>query len=130
MSTFAEAHLREMTDAQMAQFDLFLDENDWDIYYWSTQEPEGATANIQDTDKTPGVAQPRRGEWAQTIGTFKPQYRPVPTRWQNSEILAMLRRHVISRSAGGVHEDTDMSGDSLGQKIKGKGRGTYISALR
>jgi len=39
MSTFAEAHLREMTPAQMAQYDLFLDENDWDIYYWATQEP-------------------------------------------------------------------------------------------
>ena len=39
MSTFAEAHLRDMTPAQMAQYDLFLDENDWDIYYWATQEP-------------------------------------------------------------------------------------------
>ncbi|TVY25093.1 Succinate dehydrogenase assembly factor 2, mitochondrial [Lachnellula hyalina] len=127
MSTFAEAHLRDMTPAQMAQFDLFLDENDWDIYYWATQEPtptsqetaegagrgpEGATANAQGTDKEPKLetdewrqGSPRSGEWAQTIGTFKPAYRPVPTRWKNSEILAMLRRHVISRSAGGIHEE-------------------------
>lgn len=127
MSTFAEAHLRDMTPAQMAQFDLFLDENDWDIYYWATQEPtptsqetaegagrgpEGATANAQGTDKEPKLetdewrqGNPRSGEWAQTIGTFKPAYRPVPARWKNSEILAMLRRHVISRSAGGIHEE-------------------------
>src|SRR6266536_745391 len=55
MSTFAEAHLRDMTPGQMAQYDLFLDENDWDIYYWATQEPrptsqettEGAGAGPQ-----------------------------------------------------------------------------------
>lgn len=127
MSTFAEAHLRDMTMAQMAQFDLFLDENDWDIYYWATQQPsptsqetaegaakgpEGATANAQGHDKTPQLetdewrqGKPRSGEWAQTVGTFKPAYRPVPVRWRNSEILSMLRRHVISRSAGGVLEE-------------------------
>jgi succinate dehydrogenase flavin-adding protein (antitoxin of CptAB toxin-antitoxin module) len=72
MSTFAEAHLREMTPAQMAQYDLFLDENDWDIYYWATQEPtptsqetaegagagaQGATANVKGSDKMSPVAQ-------------------------------------------------------------------------
>ncbi len=28
-----------MTPAQLQQYDAFLDENDWDIYYWATQEP-------------------------------------------------------------------------------------------
>lgn len=144
MSTFAEAHLREMTKAQMAQFDLFLDENDWDIYYWATQEPtptsqetaegaghaaEGATANVAGINSAPETdawrqGQPRSGEWAQTIGTFKPAYRPVPVRWKNSEILAMLRRHVISRSAGGIHEGSaDVSGEGLSQSVKGTGGG-------
>ncbi len=160
MSTFAEAHLRDMTTAQMAQYDLFLDENDWDIYYWATQEPTptsqetadgagsgptGATVNAQATEKMPRVAQgtdprkqtgteletdewrqgkPRSGEWAQTVGTFKPAYRPVPARWKNSEILAMLRRHVISRSAGGIHEGkADVSGEGLSQGVKGTGGG-------
>jgi hypothetical protein len=147
MSTFAEAHLREMTPAQMAQFDLFLDENDWDIYYWATQEPTptsretaegtgagptGATASAQGSDKmspagqgkTGPELQPRSGEWAQTIGTFKPAYRPVPARWKNSEILAMLRKHVISRSAGGIHEGkADVSGAGLSQSVKGTGGG-------
>jgi hypothetical protein len=146
MSTFAEAHLREMTPAQMAQYDLFLDENDWDIYYWATQEPSPTsteTAEGSDYQKASPVAQgtdpgkqtgpelesdewrgggPRSGEWAQTVGTFKPAYRPVPARWKNSEILAMLRRHVISRSAGGIH-----IGEGLGQSAKGtSGGGMYV----
>jgi len=160
MSTFAEAHLRGMTPAQMAQYDLFLDENDWDIYYWATQEPTpasqetvegiesgatGATASAQGTERMSPVpqgtdpgkqtgseletddrkqGQPRSGEWAQTVGTFKPAYRPVPVRWKNSEILAMLRRHVISRSAGGIHEGkADVSGEGLSQSVKGTGGG-------
>jgi len=160
MSTFAEAHLRDMTPAQMAQYDLFLDENDWDIYYWATQEPtptsqetaegagagpEGATKNSQVTEKITPVAQgtdpgkqagpevetdewrqgqPRSGEWAQTVGTFKPAYRPVPARWKNSKVLAMLRKHVISRSAGGIHEaKSDVSGEGLSQSVKGTGGG-------
>jgi len=110
-----------MTKQQLWQYDLFLDENDWDIYYWATQEPiptsmkfaEGGSPS-QDTAATQGQAQtlakdgwqkPRSGEWAQTVGTFKPAYRPVPQRWKNSEILAMLRKHVKSRSANGTHEE-------------------------
>ncbi|KAH7400015.1 Flavinator of succinate dehydrogenase-domain-containing protein [Cadophora sp. MPI-SDFR-AT-0126] len=136
MSTFAEAHLREMTPAQMAQLDIFLDENDWDIYYWATQEPtptsqetaegagagpEGATLNAAGKEAKSPVA-PKSGEWAQTVGTFKPAYRPVPARWKNSEILAMLRRHVISRSAGGIHEgEAAVKGEGLTQSVSGTG---------
>ncbi|TQS35040.1 hypothetical protein Golomagni_04551 [Golovinomyces magnicellulatus] len=137
MSTFAEAHLRDMTVAQLAQYDLFLDENDWDIYYWATQDPpplsqdsaivandqhKNEVSQFQNKDEALNLAQdicstrpnletkekrnkePRSGEWAQTIGTFKPAYRPVPARWRNSEILSMLRRHVLSRSAGGIRD--------------------------
>ena len=148
MSTFAEAHLRDMTPAQMAQYDLFLDENDWDIYYWATQEPsptstetaEGAApqkaspvgqgtdagkqmgSKLESEDLRQG--EPRSGEWAQTVGTFKPAYRPVPARWKNNEILAMLRRHVISRSAGGAHEgQAEVSGEGLSHSVKGTGGG-------
>jgi succinate dehydrogenase flavin-adding protein (antitoxin of CptAB toxin-antitoxin module) len=154
MSTFAEAHLREMTTAQMAQYDLFLDENDWDIYYWATQEPSPTsmeTAEGVGPQKASTVAQgtdagkqtgpeletdewrqgkPRSGEWAQTVGTFKPAYRPVPARWKNSEILAMLRRHVISRSAGGIHEgQAEVSGEGLSQSVKGTGGGGTYNPL-
>jgi succinate dehydrogenase flavin-adding protein (antitoxin of CptAB toxin-antitoxin module) len=158
MSTFADAHLADMSMAQMAQYDLFLDENDWDIYYWATQEPTptsretaegaalgeaGATSNA--AGKNMGVAQgtdagkqtgpeletdewrqgkARSGEWAQTIGTFKPAYRPVPVRWRNSEILAKLRRHVIDRSAGGIHEGkASVGGEALSQGVKQTGGG-------
>lgn len=163
MSTFADAHLQDMTMDQMIQYDLFLDENDWDIYYWATQEPtptsretaegagsgpEGATLNAQGKNMGSPVAQgtdpgeqtgpeldtdhwrqgrPRSGEWAQTIGTFKPAYRPVPARWKNSEILAMLRRHVIERSAGGIHEGkAGIGGEALSQGVRGTGGGGKI----
>ncbi|KAI9849837.1 MAG: succinate dehydrogenase assembly factor 2 [Sclerophora amabilis] len=157
LSTFADAHLAGMSPAQLQQYDLFLDENDWDIYYWATQEPsptsretaegagpDAATSNAQGTpiasSKTPGSGgsssapetddwrqgQPRSGEWAQTVGTFKPAYRPVPQRWKNSEVLSMLRKHVIDRSAGGVHEEkgeAGVGGDALAQGVKGTGGG-------
>ena len=130
-----------MSPAQMQQYDLFLDENDWDIYYWATQEPsptsmdtaEGggpdvATPENQGKNLTDErVREPAKGEWAQTLGTYKPAYRPVPNRWKNSEILSMLRRHVINRSAAGVHEvsgeDLKVDGKGLAQGVKGTGGG-------
>ena len=123
----------------LQQYDLFLDENDWDIYYWATQEPtptshetaEGggealATANAQGKDaqgkdvqgKDEWKRSPASGEWAQTVGTFKPAYRPVPSRWKGSEILSLLRRHVKERSAGGV---ADTEGEA--KETEGKGLG-------
>lgn len=164
LSTFASAHLAHMTPAQLQQYDRFLDENDWDIYYWATQEPaptshetaeggapafatpsaQGTTDNASSSKPSAGSKSnadadtdawrkgaPRSGEWAQTVGTFKPAYRPVPTRWRNSEILAMLRRHVIEKSAGGVMGEGDaarvkeeMGGaEGLARGTGGKGGG-------
>lgn len=139
-STFANENLASMSKKQLEQYDLFLDENDWDIYYWATQEPTPTSAETAEgggpdaaTPTARGVGNetdewrngaPRSGEWAQTVGTFKPAYRPVPARWKNSEILAMLRKHVIDRSAGGVHEaDAKVEGKGLGQSVKGTGGG-------
>ncbi|KAF3345259.1 hypothetical protein VdG2_06510 [Verticillium dahliae VDG2] len=134
LSTFADTHLPTMSHAQMQQYDLFLDENDWDIYYWATQDespgpdttptklrPSSSTSQDKDQDKEldldsatvaggesyrgPAedvqVREQGTGEWAQTVGTFKPAYRPVPARWKGSEILDMLRAHVRARRAGG-----------------------------
>ncbi|KAI9663797.1 MAG: succinate dehydrogenase assembly factor 2 [Bathelium mastoideum] len=144
LSTFADANLARMTPKQLQQYDLFLDENDWDIYYWATQEPtptsmEYAEGSGPDLASKPAQGQPpappkedmwrqnqpRSGEWAQTVGAFKPAYRPVPTRWKNSEILAMLRKHVIDRSAGGVHIEASpkVDGSSLNQSVQGTGGG-------
>jgi len=130
----------------MIQYDLFLDENDWDIYYWATQEPsptsmayaEGAGpqhASPEAQGKAPKDApqeltpdgkpanpvSPSKGEWAQTVGTFKPAYRPVPQRWKNSEILSMLRKHVIDRSAGGIHVAGGEEVKEEGKQGKGMG---------
>ena len=112
MSTFADTYLQSMTPEQLQQYDRFLDENDWDIYYWATQEPtptstetaEGASGALATTPakgKDVWKREPASGEWAQTVGTFQPAYRPVPQRWKNSEVLRMLREHVKQRSAGG-----------------------------
>ena len=126
-----------MTPRQLRQYDLFLDENDWDIYYWATQEPvptsaeyakgpgpAAATPVAQGTPPPPRTEEWRRapvsGEWVQTIGAFKPAYRPVPSRWRGSEILAMIRQHVKDRSAGGVQE---VDGKGLAQSFKGSGGG-------
>lgn len=109
LSTFAAANLSAMTPAQLKQYDLFLDENDWDIYYWATQEPVpaaaegGGVAGVHHEAKE--VVAPAQGEWAQTVGTFKPAYRPVPARWADSEVLRLLRAHVEqkrSRGEGGM----------------------------
>ncbi|KAF2703267.1 DUF339-domain-containing protein [Pleomassaria siparia CBS 279.74] len=115
LSTFADTYLKSMSTELLTQYDLFLDENDWDIYYWATQEPtptsaetaEGSGSNLA-TESAQGQDQvqkndewkraPASGEWAQTVGTFKPAYRPVPQRWKNSEILELLRDHVKSRT--------------------------------
>lgn len=109
-----------MTPAQLAEYDRFLDENDWDIYYWATQDPADAPTTPQQQQQQtlpqgqqqsqsssagsvdPAAQQsPRPGEWAQTVGTFKPAYRPVPARWADSEVLALLREHVESRRGSG-----------------------------
>lgn len=138
LSTFADAHLAIMTPKQLQQYDLFLDENDWDIYYWATQESPTSTAHAKPTgpqsvsseaqgtistdktEKAPASGPVRKvpGEWAQTVGNFKPAYRPVPSRWKNSEILSMLRKHVMVRSAGGGH-----LASSEKMKVDGHGQG-------
>ncbi|KAM4057685.1 flavinator of succinate dehydrogenase [Hirsutella rhossiliensis] len=117
LSTFAAAHLPSMTSAQLADYDLFLDENDWDIYYWATQaEPSSsssASAAPPSTNPADGSSpaaaadgfvrqNPPQGEWAQTVGNVRPAYRPVPSRWRDSQILALLRDHVSRRSANGA----------------------------
>ena len=134
MSTFADAHLGGMSLAQLGEYDRFLDENDWDIYYWATQEP--AEAEVQQAARRPGeapgayvgtqgdarkVVRPAQGEWAQTVGTFKPLYRPVPERWRGSEILGRLRRHVRERSAGGVGEGEEAGGGGESAAVGGRG---------
>ncbi|KAJ9297479.1 hypothetical protein DTO271G3_4254 [Paecilomyces variotii] len=126
LSTFADAHLGNMTPEQMQEYDRFLDENDWDIYYWATQDPESpeAAAAAASPSKEPqdvptenwkeGAA--KSGEWAQTVGAFKPAYRPVPSRWADSWILKELREHVRDKSAAGFHAAKDKkTGGGLGR---------------
>lgn len=149
-STFADANLGRMTVPQMQEYDLFLDENDWDLYYWATQQPtptsretaEGAQSELAN-DSVKGHAppaaneatasvdgkdikrEPAKGEWQQTAGNYKPAYKPVPARWQDSEILALVKKHVLDRSAASVSENSDagIGGQNLAQGVKGIGGG-------
>lgn len=133
----------------MQEYDRFLDENDWDLYYWATQEPtptsretaEGAQPELA-TDAVKGQPppaneatasnenqeikrEPAKGEWQQTAGNYKPAYRPVPSRWQSSEILAMVRQHVLDRSAAGVSGESSakVGGQNLAQSVQTTGGG-------
>ncbi|KAJ7778253.1 mitochondrial protein [Mycena metata] len=38
LSTFACEHLANMSEAELREYDKLLDEADWDIYYWATEE--------------------------------------------------------------------------------------------
>ncbi|KAJ7167344.1 DUF339-domain-containing protein [Mycena crocata] len=38
LSTFAREHLHSMSESELHEYDKLLDEADWDIYYWSTEE--------------------------------------------------------------------------------------------
>jgi len=126
LSTFASSYLADMTPSQLQEYDRFLDENDWDIYYWATQEPQVASFGISpsptddpaESKDTPtdtlknGSA--KNGEWAQTVGAFKPAYRPIPKRWANSEILTLLKQHVRHKMATGSGEPEARSGSGHG----------------
>ncbi|KAJ5823489.1 WD40 repeat-like protein [Penicillium robsamsonii] len=108
LSTFADVYLGKMDYDQLVEYDAFLDENDWDIYYWATQDPPEEISpsapkedTITETWKETGA---KSGEWAQTIGAFRAAYRPVPSRWQKSEVLELLRAHVRDKSATGFEK--------------------------
>lgn len=38
LSTFARDYLPDMPEAELREYDKLLDEPDWDIYYWATNE--------------------------------------------------------------------------------------------
>lgn len=120
-----------MTPEQLQEYDRFLDENDWDIYYWATQEKpaEGETSTGSRVPEQGGSVEKdtptetwkrtgaKSGEWAQTVGAFKAAYRPVPSRWEDSEILKLLREHVRDKSAHGFEsaKNKKAAGGGLGR---------------
>ncbi|KAJ5934829.1 hypothetical protein N7466_004376 [Penicillium verhagenii] len=119
LSTFADVYLREMTAEQLREYDSFLDENDWDIYYWATQDPPEVTGENPPAEdeltETWKEGASKSGEWAQTIGAFRAAYRPVPKRWDGSAVLELLRQHVKDKSALGF--------EAAKNKKTGGGRG-------
>lgn len=133
LSTFASTYLPRMNHSQLKAYSSFLDENDWDIYYWATQpepaspEEESATLASQPEDQQTDtwkstMAKTKSGEWPSTKGAFKAAYRPVPERWRDSEVLRLLREHVKSRSARGL-SGPGQGGAEDAEDGKGKGIG-------
>jgi len=119
LSTFADVYLGKMSPEQLQEYDRFLDENDWDIYYWATQDPPAedspgpAEDTLTETWKQTGA---KSGEWKQTVGAFKAAYRPVPSRWEQSEVLRLLREHVRDKSATGFESAKNKkTGGGLGR---------------
>ncbi|KAG0639357.1 Flavinator of succinate dehydrogenase-domain-containing protein [Tuber brumale] len=107
LSTFADENLGKMSTEQLDAYDRFLDENDWDIYYWATQTPPATSVEHAEGESKGMVSEKAQGgekveygqgEWAQTVGRKKEPYRPPPKRWAESEMLGMLRRHVKERA--------------------------------
>merc|ERR1711939_780736 len=47
LSTFAAENLSSMSKSELEQYDRFLDENDWDIYYWATQSPANTPTSLE-----------------------------------------------------------------------------------
>lgn len=55
LSTFAHGHLGRMGPQLLEQYDRFLDENDWDIYYWATQQaPPTSVEYAEGVSSPPG----------------------------------------------------------------------------
>lgn len=100
LSTFAASRLADLTPGQLATYDRLLDENDWDIYYWVTQLDSQAEPRPRADDVVREA--PPAGEWSQTVGNVRVAYRPVPARWRDTDILALLRDHVRQRRGGGM----------------------------
>lgn len=143
MSTFAADHLPTMNRAQLEEYDQFLLEEDWDIYYWATQDPkdpaslasrgEGAASpSSSSSDPSTPAAQPAAtedsykrepvpGEWARIAGNFEAGYRPVPERWRDTELLRKLRQHVLDKSAVADGKGGGGGGMSARPLLFGKG---------
>ena len=55
---------------QLRQYDLILDENDWDLYYWATQEP-----SITSMETAEGAG----SDWATKEAGGSPRTKDEPT---------------------------------------------------
>lgn len=53
LSTFAHEHLATMDLQMLQQYDQFLDESDWDIYYWATQQAPPTSVEYAEGGSSP-----------------------------------------------------------------------------
>jgi len=53
LGKFAKLYLPEMSHAELEEYDQFMNENDWDIYYWVTNTPDAPTPLPERWQKSP-----------------------------------------------------------------------------
>ncbi|KAI5813212.1 Flavinator of succinate dehydrogenase-domain-containing protein [Pyronema omphalodes] len=53
LSTFAHEKLQVMSMEELQEYDRFLDENDWDIYYWATQQAPPTSVEYAEGGSSP-----------------------------------------------------------------------------
>ncbi|KAI5853257.1 Flavinator of succinate dehydrogenase-domain-containing protein [Morchella snyderi] len=127
LSTFADAHLPTMTPAQLRQYDRFLDENDWDIYYWTTQTPPPTSAEYAEGGPA-ALATPAAAGRAPTR-----QAAPATSpRGKRADEAAAAAAAAARQPAGAGAESQQASGQAAPQsesQMQGAGAGTAAATL-
>jgi succinate dehydrogenase assembly factor 2 len=117
-----------MTPTQLHQYDRFLDENDWDIYYWTTQNPpttsteyaEGGSASLA----TPAAAGHSPSAAAEAAAEGTSVSRATSARGKSADEAAAAAAGQVA--AGGA-ESQEASGQAAPQsesQMQGAGSGT------
>ncbi|KAL7274226.1 Succinate dehydrogenase assembly factor 2 mitochondrial [Rhizina undulata] len=76
LSTFADTHLSKMTPEQLSAYDRFLDENDWDIYYWCTQTAPSTSTEYAEGGSASQSTPTAAGSNAPNQSIHSPSYDP------------------------------------------------------
>ncbi|RPB13446.1 DUF339-domain-containing protein [Morchella conica CCBAS932] len=127
LSTFADTHLPTMTPAQLHQYDRFLDENDWDIYYWTTQSPPTTSTEYAEggssTLATPTAAGRPPSAAAEAAAENTSVSRATSARGKSADVAAAAAAGQIAVGA----ESQAASGQAAPQsesQMQGAGSGT------
>lgn len=115
-----------MTPAQLHQYDRFLDENDWDIYYWTTQSAPTTSTEYAEggpsTLATPTAAGHPPSAAAETAAENTSVARATSPRGKSADVAAAAAAGQI----GGA-ESQEASGQAAPQsesQMQGAGAGT------
>lgn len=60
LGKFAKEYLPSLSRAELDEYDAFMNENDWDIYYWVTEARDAPIPCPEKWDKSPLMAKMRK----------------------------------------------------------------------